>query len=122
MKKKKMTKSIRTKIELVIRRFDFSKVKGAMLALEWTWGGDNGRYPDKDEMMSIAEELLESSYSSGYSATGGFEARYSGREFYLNFVVEGTDSYVEEEAEEKPEKPEKVLVNKTVNAINSLDV
>lgn len=94
-KKKKVNKSIRTKMELVVGRFDFSKVRSAMLALKWTWGGDiGGYYPNVEDMRSTAFELLENSYESGYSTAGGFEARYSDREFYLNFVAEGADSEV----------------------------
>jgi len=102
-KNKEITKSVRMKIELTVMRFDFEKVRSAMRTLGWTWGGGEGHYPEKEDMVTTAIELLEAAYNSQYAATGGFEARYIDKEFYLNFVVEGTDSWVDDGKDEVEE-------------------
>jgi len=125
---RKITKNIRTKMELAFQRFDFKKTHDAMINMNWYWGANN-RVPEIEEMQSVAMELLENCYQDEdctYCATGGFEASYRRKEFFLKFIVEDSSSYIDGENEEDKENADlSQKANKKrirTNAIEKLEI
>jgi hypothetical protein len=112
--KQKLT--VEDMIDEIMEEFDFARVRKAMVALDWKWGGSDYRIPNIDELREAAERLLRGAAESrlgGYrdehhevgiiSATGGFKAtawcnetktKITGLD--LEFIVTNWDSWNEE--------------------------
>jgi hypothetical protein len=112
--KQKLT--VEDMIDEIMEEFDFARVRKAMVALDWKWGGSDYRIPNIDELREAAERLLRGAAESrlgGYrdehhevgiiSATGGFkatawcnEAKTEIAGLKLEFIVTDWDSFNEE--------------------------
>jgi hypothetical protein len=101
------------KMELVVARFDFKYVHKLMTKMKWEWATNDGGLgvPDIDEMKNTAYRLLMDAYSCEICSTGGFEAEYKENCFYLRFIAEDSNSYIDgEETEEQIEKVKKIEI------------
>jgi hypothetical protein len=112
--KQKLT--VEDMIDEIMEEFDFARVRKAMVALDWKWGGSDYRIPNIDELREAAEERLRDAVElrlGGYrdehhevgiiSATGGFKATAFCNEtktkitgLKLEFIVTDWDSFNEE--------------------------
>lgn len=78
-----------TRVEEILKNFDFEKVRKAMLALDWCYGSDT-EVPTIGELFFLAKELLEKTLENRYSSisTGGFKATLSTDGFLsLEFII-----------------------------------
>lgn len=84
----------KTKIELVLSRFDFEKVEQAMLAVGWGWASDDNtlKVPDIYELQTTARRLLEMSHRTKWISSGGFTAEYRDGNFNLSFILQEASS------------------------------
>lgn len=90
--------SLYTQMDRIMERFDFTRVRKTMQALNWTWRGD-ANSPSVNEIRNTAEDVMRMAVS-GYTegdpfhsvGTGGFTAlilRYdAGARLELMFSVE----------------------------------
>jgi hypothetical protein len=112
--KQKLT--VEDMINEIMEEFDFARVRKAMVALDWKWGGSDYRIPNIDELKEAAEERLRNAAESRLgdfieqhhevgiiNATGGFKAtawcnetktKITGLD--LEFIVTNWDSFNEE--------------------------
>lgn len=89
------------RINQIMDWFDFRKVYNAMMALEWTWGGE---YPCEAELREQARKLLNQLVKDKQCATigtGGFEAYRDNEQLGLRFIV--CDWFVTENEEDVEE-------------------
>jgi hypothetical protein len=79
----RMTKKLENKIDKMIKKFDFQRVKRTMECLDWHWGG-NPNFPTIEELKKSAREhLMEVAEVAGrekddfnpcWCSSGGFVA------------------------------------------------
>jgi hypothetical protein len=86
------------KIQTILERFDFQKVRDYMILTNWTWVNQHGQsVPSVDEIRSTASRLLravasdENEYSS--TGTGGLVAHKFPWGLDLHFALERRSSY-----------------------------
>ena len=84
-------------IKYVLDQFDFERVRSAMVAVNWTYKGNDNNYyiPDVKKIREVALNLLkkvaeDDSYHS--ICIGGFLAEKRGDFLKLSFVLEESDS------------------------------
>lgn len=99
-----MDKQMETKIEFILKHFNFNNVRLVMEALNWTWN-KNTNVPSHYELIETAKTLLKDAVEcKGTASTGGFEATYyedGGKaELSLAFIAENENSECSEEAGE----------------------
>ncbi len=86
------------KIQTILERFDFQKVRDYMILTNWTWSNQNGQsVPSVEELEATAKRLLiavaydEKDHSS--IGTGGLVAHKFTWGLDLHFVLERRSSY-----------------------------
>jgi len=121
---KEMTILDKAKLELVMRRFNFARVRGTMKLTGWTWGDvDGDGVPDINQLQVAAERLLSLVFQEGGTiSSGGFVAEYDGNNFFLQFVVEDSNSFIDGEENDPPPPAKPVNNLPPSNAISSLDL
>lgn len=93
-------KTDQEKIDYILDRFDFEKVKKVMDALEWEWQ-DKG-VPELWDLRERARELLKSAIKHNASfRMGGFEASCSNGWLELGFIVSREEYLDDEEIDER---------------------
>ena len=125
---KKMTTLESAKLELTLHRFNFEEVHNNMVRMDWPWasattsGELTYAIPDIDKLKAEAERLLECAFETGYCATGGFVARWDSNDFYLEFVITSSDSYIEGEDTKNTLENIKDKKAEISNTISALDI
>lgn len=91
-----MTKDWTKDIEYILKKFDFTRVQKAMVALDWKWSGmGHSGFPSLEDLKETARVLLTraiSFKSSDSIATGGFEVTKWDDHLNLSFHVEEVNS------------------------------
>lgn len=124
---KKLTALDEVKLQKTLDSFDFAEMHKVMAFLDWVWvihGRRNTAVPSVEDLRSEARRLLiEAFKEEDCLSTGGFHAEYDGENFFLFFVVTESDSFLDDDYEEKVEeielKSKKVAIK---NSISSLEV
>ena len=87
-------RTLQEQMELILCNFDFHKVHKVMECLDWAWYADGiSQCPEPWEVREHALQRMKDAIKSGYSNTGGFEAKVEDGVLYLAFVVENTHGY-----------------------------
>lgn len=88
-------------IQEILSNFDFDKVLKVMQALDWEYAA-LGRVPNKEELIALAEDHLESVCEENSEVTGslsgGFIARRDELEISLSFEVCGFEATADQPA------------------------
>lgn len=87
-----MKNKYKSQVREILKRFDFKKVRKAMVALEWSYAYTGDRVPSVKELRHTATEILidvaNDKKKSSFIGTGGFIARKENGFLALAFEVE----------------------------------
>lgn len=74
-----MNKKDKSKINKVMKNFNFENVHKVMTTLNWKWYMGNGeeRVPSLSEIKKEARRMLEDAVKGNCYSTGGFEVKYN---------------------------------------------